>query len=161
MCPSFLWAKRMYIRCVFIFYICYAIMQWRKISDTIFSKYWRQLHIFLKCNINRHPKMQKYKKVAKYVHSGQKMGRNVINSIAKSKNKRTILKFVRSFFRILAHCNIFAIYLSTSFYEYISKFHLRMLWKVKLLHIICNYTTISFSNSVLVQIRNPTWTLVV
>ena len=42
--------------------------------------------------------MQKYKKVAKYVHSGQKMGRNVINSIAKSKNKRTILKFVRSFF---------------------------------------------------------------
>ena len=48
---------------------------------------------FLKCNINRHPKMQKYKKVAKYVHSGQKMGRNVINSIAKSKNKR-ILKFV-------------------------------------------------------------------
>ena len=71
--------------------------------------------------------MQKYKKVAKYVHSGQKMGRNVINSIAKSKNKRTILKFVRSFFRILAHCNIFAIYLSTSFYEYISKFHLRML----------------------------------
>ena len=32
--------------------------------------------------------MQKYKKVAKYVHSGQKMGRNVINSVAKSKNKR-------------------------------------------------------------------------